>query len=40
MIKIKTPEEIQIMAEGGKKLARVKNALKEAVQAWRFQYGY
>ncbi|KKQ92037.1 MAG: Methionine aminopeptidase [Candidatus Woesebacteria bacterium GW2011_GWB1_39_10] len=32
-IKIKTPEEIQIMAEGGKKLARVKNALKEAVKA-------
>ncbi len=32
-IRIKTPEEIQIMAEGGKKLARVKNALKEAVKA-------
>jgi len=32
-IKIKTPEEIQIMVEGGKKLARVKNALKEAVKA-------
>lgn len=31
-IKVKTPEEIQIMAEGGKKLARVKNALKEAVR--------
>lgn len=33
MIKIKTPEEIQIMAEGGKKLARVKNALALAVKA-------
>ena len=37
MIKIKTPEEIQIMAEGGKKLARVKNVLtmatKEGVRA-------
>lgn len=33
MIKIKTPEEIQVMAEGGKKLARVKNALKQAVKA-------
>ena len=32
MIKIKTPEEIQIMAEGGKKLARVKNALGDAVK--------
>jgi methionyl aminopeptidase len=30
-IKIKTPEEIQIMVEGGKKLARVKKALAEAV---------
>jgi len=33
MIKIKTPEEIQIMAEGGKKLARVKNALAQATKA-------
>jgi methionyl aminopeptidase len=33
MIKIKTPEEIQIMVEGGKKLARVKNALKDAVKS-------
>ena len=33
MINIKTPEEIQIMAEEGKKLARVKNALAEAVKA-------
>lgn len=33
MIKIKTPEEIQIMLEGGKKLARVKKALAEAVKA-------
>jgi methionyl aminopeptidase len=32
-IKIKTPEEIQIMAEGGKKLARVKKGLAEAVKA-------
>jgi methionyl aminopeptidase len=32
MIKIKTPEEIEVMTEGGKKLARVKNALKEAVK--------
>jgi methionyl aminopeptidase len=32
-IRIKTPEEIQIMLEGGKKLARVKKALKEAVGA-------
>lgn len=32
MIQIKTPEEIEIMAEGGKKLARVKNTLKEAVK--------
>ena len=31
-IKIKSPAEIQIMMEGGKKLARVKNALKEAVK--------
>jgi methionyl aminopeptidase len=33
MIKIKTPEEVQIMIEGGKKLARVKNALAKAAQA-------
>lgn len=32
MIKIKTSEEIKIMAEGGAKLARVKNALVEAVK--------
>lgn len=32
-IKIKTEAEVQLMAEGGKKLARVKNALKEAVRA-------
>lgn len=32
MIKIKTPEEIQIMAEGGAKLARVKKALAAAVK--------
>ncbi len=32
-ITIKTPQEIKIMAEGGEKLARVKNALKEAVKA-------
>ncbi len=32
-IRIKTPEEIQIMVEGGRRLARVKNALKEAVGA-------
>lgn len=32
MIDIKTPDEIKIMAEGGKKLARVKNQLKEAVK--------
>ena len=31
MIKIKTDEEIKIMAEGGAKLARVKNALAKAV---------
>jgi methionyl aminopeptidase len=31
-IKIKTEAEVQTMAEGGKKLARVKNALKEAVK--------
>jgi len=31
-ITIKTPQEIKIMAEGGEKLARVKNALKEAVK--------
>jgi methionyl aminopeptidase len=33
MIQIKSPEEIQIMAEGGKKLARVKNALVSATKA-------
>jgi methionyl aminopeptidase len=33
MINIKTPEEIQIMAEGGAKLGRVKNALAVAVKA-------
>ena len=33
MIKIKTPEEIEIMAEGGAKLSRVKNALSKAVKA-------
>jgi methionyl aminopeptidase len=32
MIKIKTSEEIQIMAEGGAKLGRVKKALAEAVK--------
>ncbi|HKB88429.1 MAG TPA: type I methionyl aminopeptidase [Patescibacteria group bacterium] len=32
MITIKTPEEIKIMAEGGKKLARVKKGLIEAVK--------
>lgn len=32
MIPLKTPTEIEIMAEGGKKLARVKNILKEGVQ--------
>lgn len=31
MITIKTDEEIKIMAEGGAKLGRVKNSLKEAV---------
>ena len=31
MIKIKTPGEIKIMAEGGEKLGRVKNALAKAV---------
>jgi methionyl aminopeptidase len=31
-IRIKTPEEIEIMREGGKKLSRVKNALAEAVK--------
>lgn len=31
MIKIKTPDEIKIMAEGGAKLARVKKGLSEAV---------
>lgn len=33
MITIKTDEEIKIMAEGGAKLGRVKNALKAAVSA-------
>jgi len=33
MIKIKTPQELEIMMEGGKHLSRVKNALKEAVKA-------
>lgn len=33
MIKLKTPEEIEIMAEAGKKLSRVKNALALAVKA-------
>jgi len=33
MIKIKTPEEIQIMREGGKKLSRVKNALALATKS-------
>jgi methionyl aminopeptidase len=33
MIKIKTPEEIQIMSEGGKKLARVKEVLTMATKA-------
>ena len=32
-IKIKTADEIKIMAEGGVRLGRVKNALKEAVNA-------
>ena len=32
MIQIKTDSEIAIMAEGGKKLARVKKVLKEAVK--------
>jgi methionyl aminopeptidase len=32
MINIKTPEEIEIMADGGKKLTRVKNTLGEAVK--------
>ena len=32
-IKIKTADEIKIMAEGGVRLGRVKNALKEAVKA-------
>jgi methionyl aminopeptidase len=31
-IKLKTPDEIAIMAEAGKHLGRVKNALKEAVK--------
>jgi methionyl aminopeptidase len=33
MIPVKSDSEIQIMAEGGKKLARVKNALGDAVKA-------
>lgn len=33
MIKLKTPEEIKIMAEGGVKLGRVKRALSQAVKA-------
>lgn len=32
MIKLKTPEEVKIMAEGGAKLHRVKKALAEAVK--------
>ncbi len=32
MITIKTDKEVEIMAEGGAKLARVKNALREAVK--------
>lgn len=32
-IKIKTPEEVKIMAEGGEKLGRVKNALAKEVKA-------
>ncbi len=32
MIKIKTPQELEIMMEAGKKLSRVKNSLKEAVK--------
>jgi len=32
MIPLKTQEEMEIMAEGGKKLARVKNSLKDAVK--------
>ena len=32
-IKLKNPEEIKIMAEGGAKLKRVKNALAKAVKA-------
>ena len=32
-IKIKTPEEIQIMVDGGRRLARVKKGLAEAVKA-------
>ena len=31
-IKVKTPKEIKVMAEGGKKLARVKKALAEKVK--------
>jgi len=32
MIQIKTPQEIETMMEGGKKLARVKNILAEAIK--------
>jgi len=32
-IRLKTPEEVKIMAEGGAKLGRVKNALARAVKA-------
>lgn len=32
MIKIKTDEEMKVMAEGGKKLARVKKALAQAIR--------
>jgi len=33
MVKLKTPDEVKIMAEGGAKLHRVKNALAAAVHA-------
>lgn len=40
-MQIKTPEEMQIMIEGGKKLSRVKHALfdmvKEGVSAWEIE---
>jgi len=32
MIKVKSDDEIKIMAEGGEKLARVKNALSDAIK--------